>query len=750
MSQTILTRFTVANPSPITVFSGNVYTVQSNNLYTTNITTGTNSTVSFNSGGRADNIAAYNNIIYVIQQNTVYTYNLQSRTSGSFSTTYAAWYNLRSCVHNGYLYYSQDGNTGFGRILLSTNTTDVSWNNFWYTSPSASIVGLPLVLTGDGNFVYFVSGNTTNAIGRLDVSQPFGTPNVAANLYNNFITIPSHTIYGLSVVNGWLYVSAISTTPTSKIMRFKLTAPATNFDLSYALPTTINYSGTNYTSLQNVRGIAATSEKLYVMNSFSTYALITAIALPPGPYKPFSTFYFDKANTFTVSSGNLKVTVIDPSNTSTNEVYYQYAINNGSYTNSGVYAGTSPYTFYIPTFTDISNTIYVNASNSLYVSDSSANLQVIVLQIPRSPPTPTFTLVGNGNVQVIITETASVPYYYLNNVSYYLYAYNRFGGTNLSGNTSLLIYNQPVGVLSNTNYTYSNIVSYVNTGLTANTYTMYVIARNDVGNSNPVFANIAVLTTPSAPSIDTGNTKSLSSGNLTISINDTVNTNNQVYYLYSLDGINYGNSRAFRGGNTRTVFTVTDTGNAQIPLTEITYTLYITAVNSLGNSTPTTAPVIVYMPPLSPIIDVSNTQSLTSGNLTVYVNDTVNSSMNGIYYLYSMDGINYGNSGAYKTGNTTVFTISNTGNAQVSLTARTYTLYVAAANPVGNTVLSPATAIENVYVIPSPPTIDQTNTKSITSGNLNVAFTDTFNNGNNQVEYTYFIYDSTAAPLFFV
>jgi hypothetical protein len=230
------------------------------------------------------------------------------------------------------------------------------------------------------------------------------------------------------------------------------------------------------------------------------------------------------------------------------------------------------------------------------------------------------------------------------------------------------------------------------------------------------------------------------------------NSANGVYYLYSLDGVNYGNSRVFLGANKLTKFTVSDTGNAQVPLTANTYTLYIAAANSLGNTipSPATAPVQVYTTPVSPTIDTGNTQSLTSGTLTVFIRDASNSPTNGIYYLYSMDGITYGNSGVAKTTNTTYsFTINNTGNAQIPLIAKTYTLYIASANQVGNSIASPATAIESVYTTPSAPTIDTENTKSITSGNLNVVFTDTINTGNNQVEYTYYIYNPTAAPLIY-
>ena len=466
-------------------------------------------------------------------------------------------------------------------------------------------------------------------------------------------------------------------------------------------------------------------------------------------YTPFNTVSFDAGNTKVFSSGTLAASILDPSNNINNGVYYEYSVNGNGYVNSGVYAGTSPNTVYVLS-TDISNTILVRAKNTAGNSTPISLLPVptIIYQKPRAPAQVSYTSLGRGNVQVSINESATTPpnFYYLNNVSYYLYAYNTFGGTNLSGNTSTLIYNIPVGVLANTNSTYSNIVSYVNTGLTANTYTMYVIAKNDVGNSNPVFANIYVLTTPYPPSsIDIGNTKSMTSGNLTISINDTRNSPlNGVYYLYSLDGINYGNSRTFLGENTRTVFTVSDTGNSQVPLTAGTYTLYIASADQIGNSTPITAPVQVYTTPQSPTIDATNTQSISSGNLTVVINDAVNSATNGVYYFYSTDGITYGNSGVLKTAATTyTFTINNTGNSQIPLVANTYTLYVAAVNSVGNSISSPATAVESVYTTPLAPIIDQGNTKSVTSGNLNVAFTDPSNNANNQVEYTYLMYDPT-------
>jgi hypothetical protein len=667
---------------------------------------------------------------------TVALGNLQVSFTDASNSTNNVYYQYSITRFNGNVFANASvfstGTNAFRYYITGLNAlTDISYSlnmtvrnsigNSAVQSTSVIIYTTPTAITN--------STISTGSIGNINVSVTE--------------TMPS-TYYYLNNVSYMYYLYITGTNQSSNILAYTVGA---------------NLTSTSYTTNFTIPNISPNRYRVFLISRNSVgNTLSTPFSANVTIYDvPFPTVYFDAVNTKTVASGNLQVRITDLSNTSLNDVYYQYALNynvDASFANTFVKVNVSPYTFFIPSITDISNTIYVRASNPLGNSSPAANLQVTVYQTPRAPPQVSFTLVGSGNVQVSINELASqpVPYYYLNNVSYYLYAYNNFGENNLSGNTSLSVYNIPVGILANTNTSYGNIVSYVNTGLNANTYTMYVIARNTVGNSNPISANIAVLFTPSAPSIDTGNTKSLTSGNLTISVNDTVNsTNNQVYYFYTLDGTNYGNSGVVNNGNTNYKFTVKDTGNAFIPLVANTYTLYIKASNTVGNATSTSYSVQVYTTPVSPIIDISNTQSLSSGNLTVSIIDSSNSPTNGIYYLYSMDGITYGNSRVAKTTNTTYsFTINNTGNAQIPLIAKTYTLYIAAANPIGNTTSTPATATEIVYTTPSPPTINQGNTKSITSGNLNVGFTDTFNNGNNQVEYTYFLYDSTAPSLFYV
>jgi hypothetical protein len=462
---------------------------------------------------------------------------------------------------------------------------------------------------------------------------------------------------------------------------------------------------------------------------------------------PIASVQFDAGNTRTVASGNLQVRITDLSNTSLNGVYYWYSLNNNvdaSFANTFVRANVSPYTFFIPSITDISNTIYVRASNQVGNSSPAANLQVIVYQTPTVPGQIQFQLVNSGNVQVTITETSPIPYYYLNNVSYYLYAYNTFGGTNLSGNTSLAVYNRSVGILSNTNSTYNSVVSYVNTGLNANTYTMYVVARNSVGNTTPFSANIVVYTTPDfPPKFDTGNTLSATSGNLTVAFTDPSNNNRNAisYWYYVLDpsGTNnsgnlayYSNSSTMLTTGAQQSFSVNGAGYINK-----TYTVYLRSVNSVGVSTASFANVLVYTVPTDIFIDTANIQIVASGNLRVRLVDQSNGTNNGVYYQYSVIGVNgnaYTNANAQGIGSSNIYqfyiNVANTDN---------YTINVIAKNTVGTSNANTFTT--KIYTLPNAPLIDQPNTLSKTSGNLSVSFNDTTNVVINEVGYSYYLHD---------
>jgi hypothetical protein len=154
-------------------------------------------------------------------------------------------------------------------------------------------------------------------------------------------------------------------------------------------------------------------------------------------------------------------------------------------------------------------------------------------------------------------------------VSYVAYLYT--SGTNQSGNLSY--YTTNVGVLSNTNYTYGNVVSYI-TGLSANTYTVYLAAKNTVGNSLIATKSqtVSVYTTPGNVSLTSAIT--VSAGNLLVSITDVSNTDtvNNVYYFYSTNGTTFSNSNILAGSGTSPY-------SLYLNLPDCSYTILVKAKN---------------------------------------------------------------------------------------------------------------------------------------------------------------------------
>ena len=596
---------------------------------------------------------------------------------------------------------------GVGNLKVSITDPSNGLNNVYY---QYSITGVNsdayttanTFKTGLISFSFYINNvyNLTDISYTINViaRNPLGTSSAASQSVVLY-TLPTQ-ISNCSVVyaNGNINVSITESSPVTyyylnnvSYLYYLYTTGTNQYTNISAYTVGANVTSASYNTSFAIPNIPVTTTKyriyLIAQNQFGN---TISTAFSTNVYSiPYATVSFDTGNTKTVASGNLQVQLIDTSNTSINDVYYYYSINNASdasFANTFVKANVSPYTFYIPSITDISNTIYVRASNPIGNSSPTATLPVIVYQTPRQPTSFKIDLVDRGNVQVTITENSSIPFYYLNNVSYYLYAYNNVGGTNLSGSTSLLVYNKPVGILSNTNSNYDNVVSYV-TGLTANPYTMYLIATNPFGTSVPVYANISVYTNyPVAPTIDPLNTVSSTSGNLTVSIIDNVNRlDNGIYYWYSTDNITYGNSGVAKTSAINYQFTINNTGNKDVPLVAGTYTLYIRAINPLQYASAEPLTVKVYTTPQVPTILTENTYITNSKRLTVSIIDSVNSPTNDIYYYYSTDNIVYGNSGVIKTTDTTYqFVITDTGNPQVPLNATSYVLYIRAQNYIGN------------------------------------------------------------------
>jgi hypothetical protein len=106
---------------------------------------------------------------------------------------------------------------------------------------------------------------------------------------------------------------------------------------------------------------------------------------------------------------------------------------------------------------------------------------------------------------------------------------------------------------------------------------------------------------------------------------------NEVYYQYSIDG---GNTFANTG--------ITNIGPVGSPyvfwipdLSNQTYTVLLKSVNRIDESFVSSISKMVYITPqYSPTLDLGNTISATSGNLTVVFDDTNNRPSNDIQYWY--------------------------------------------------------------------------------------------------------------------
>jgi len=415
-----------------------------------------------------------------------------------------------------------------------------------------------------------------------------------------------------------------------------------------------------------------------------------------------------------VGSGNLQITIGENDGVSYIPDYYYL---NGVTYFAYLYSGTgvnqsSKIEYYTTSIGNLSSTNTTYENRVLYISGLTENTYTVYLAVinpveqafPTQYPsinvyvTPKFAPVidsantisyTSGNLLVSIIDTSNSN---INNI-YYLYSLD--GGITY-GNS---------GVAHNGNGRYSFTIA--DTGnaqipLIANTYSLSILAFNQFGNTISIPSNVSVYTTPIAPIIDTENTISTSSGNLTVSIIDESNISvNSVYYLYSLDGgITYGNSGLVNNGNTRYSFTVSDTGNAQIPLIANTYTLSVRVSNPVGNADSPTTIVSVYTTPLPISTDNTGALAFTTGEFTVTFFDTINTLVNQVYYLVSIDGGN---------------TYTNTGIACTGIPSQQYVYrihtpiaindsfdtFIKASNTVGNSAAIPLIQ----YTIPDSPII---------------------------------------------
>ena len=122
----------------------------------------------------------------------------------------------------------------------------------------------------------------------------------------------------------------------------------------------------------------------------------------------------------------------------------------------------------------------------------------------------------------------------------------------------------------------------------------------------------------------------MASGNVQVSIVDNSNNStNNVSYWYSTTGeVPNTNSTLKNNGPSQTNY------RFYIPLSSGTYTISVYAKNPSGNSSIVSKNVTVNTTPFAPIIDIGNTNSVTSGNLIVTFTDPSNNANNQVEYKY--------------------------------------------------------------------------------------------------------------------
>jgi|GEM_PF-992377 len=503
------------------------------------------------------------------------------------------------------------------------------------TQPTCSVAtGTITISPVVSGITYSIDGTTyTNTTGIFS-NVSTGTYTVYAKNTSGCVSTKTATINAQPATP--IVPTVTLTQPTCSVATGTITVTA---------PTGMNYSidGTTYTNTTGVfSNVASGSYTVYAKNTSGCISTTTATinAQPATPAVPTVTL---TQPTCSVVTGTITVTAPTGMN---------YSIDGTTYTNTtGIFNNVSTGTY----------TVYAkNASGCISTASATINAQ------PATPAVPTVTLtqptcsVATGTITVTAptgmtysidgttyTNTTGI----FNNVStgtYTVYAKNASG---CISTTTATINAQPAtpavptvsvtqptcsvatGTITVTaptgmNYsidgtTYTNGLTF--SGLASGTYTVY--AKNTSGCISTSTATInAQPATPAIPTVTiTQPTCSVTTGTITVTAPTGMN--------YSIDGITYT--------NTTGIFSNVSTG---------TYTVY--AKNASGCISTTS--VTINAQPATPAAIVSVTQptcSISTGTITVSV-------VSGTGITYSIDGINYQNSGIFSgltSGNYTVY-----------------------------------------------------------------------------------------------
>ena len=426
-----------------------------------------------------------------------------------------------------------------------TNATDI------YTSANAFAVSQTTPSQ------YTVVEAITNANNKNIITKPAGS--------NIFFGPSGKGLYAVDVSNNPILSPKIIPTNASRTINYYVSNPdlAANRWSTYALSTSdtsLVQVGKTYSTYDNL-----SSTYTFTDVSFATIGNRTLYIRNIDPDLSFNVTQFDLSvalitpvvpSTLTltqVTSTSIRITVTQTSPPESYFAagigYYYYQYTTGP-NNSGVDANYSTLIGMITddTYPSIQSTVTVSAGvrSTFYVkarttigtpvySTSISQSITTASSAPLSPNSVTVNQSGSNALAIVADASNTIT----NGITYWYYAY-KTGDVNNSGNIGSYTEGPAFTSASPTTITIPGF-------LAGSTYIIYVVARNILGDSTPVASpQITFQSVPLAPSIDTGNTKSTSSGTISVSLLDTNNiANNGVYYTYLVGDISYNKSISF-------------------------------------------------------------------------------------------------------------------------------------------------------------------------------------------------------------
>ena len=409
-----------------------------------------------------------NGFIYFVATNNNGILKLNLTTGGSSTAIATSIYQPNGvALYNGNLYAASNQ---YIYKVSPTGVIDTTWGSSGRVDVGTS-VDLCAVST-DGNLYVGTSGYIARV--NLNTATKFNAITFGG------VYIPSFIYGALTIHNNYLYSGV-----NQALSRVNLSNYA-DISLNWRTLSTATYSFTynSTTSTHNAfyyEGIVGYQYRIYAginldpVDRNRPSSFIHLYDLPVPLTIPLNTVSFDVGNTVSTSLGNLQVSIIDPSNVSTNAVYYWYSTDGITYINSNI-ANNGPtqtqYNFNITGLNGLSKTIYVYAKNTAG-NTTPVSITSRINNVPSRPNSYSASFSLDTGLQVSITDTNNPS---SNNVFYYYY-YFRVGDTapNQSGN--IAVYSNSYVSLSANSYTSSFYIP----NLLKGDYNIYVAAVNSYG-----------------------------------------------------------------------------------------------------------------------------------------------------------------------------------------------------------------------------------------------------------------------------